>query len=159
MMNTHGMMFEAPRGVTEVEVTHGFAQVQIWLGRPDLVLARIETLRLIGDAGVSHKYLQLAPDGLALIVRDAQVAQLSQVLKTAGIKFDLNEKRSMILVKAPGIWEEKGMIASIMEAAISAGVEVDHVGDMHDRMYMVVRGEVAEDTAAKFRELLLGAQP
>ncbi len=47
------------------------------------------------------------------------------------------------------------MIASVMEAAISSGVEVDHVGDMHDRVYMVVRGEIAEDTAARFREELL----
>lgn len=152
-------MFEAPRGVTEVEVSHGFAQVQIWLGRPDLVLARIEALRVIAEAGISHKYLQLIPDGLALIIRDAQVSQLLEVLKAAKLKFDLNEGRSMILVKAPGIWEEKGMIASVMEAAISAGVEVDHVGDMHDRVYMVVRGEIAEDTAARFREQLLGVGP
>ncbi len=106
-MNTHGMMFEAPRGVTEVEVSHGFAQVQIWLGRPDLVLARIEALRVIAEAGISHKYLQLIPDGLALIIRDAQVAPLLEVLKAAELKFDLNEGRSMILVKAPGNWEER----------------------------------------------------
>jgi len=153
------MLFEAPRGVTEIEVSHGFAQVQTHLGGQDLAATRLQVLKLLADSNISHKYLQLTPEGLAFVIRDAQVVPAIEVLSAAGFKFELHEGRSIILVKAPGIWEEKGMIASVMEAAIASGVEVDHVGDMHDRMYMVVRGEVAEDTAAKFRRQVFGSKP
>jgi aspartokinase len=155
-MSPEQIQFEAPQGVTEIEVSHGFAQVQFRLERNALATARLSVLKLLSDEGVSHKYLQLTPDGLAMVVKDQQVQKVKDVLAKFSFDYDMNEGRSIILVKAPGIWEKKGMVASIMEAAIDSGVEVDHVGDMHDRMYMVVRGEVAESTAAKFREQLLG---
>ncbi|HEY3779696.1 MAG TPA: hypothetical protein VGL56_01335 [Fimbriimonadaceae bacterium] len=148
--------FEAPRGVSEIEVRHGFAQVHFVLGSRELTIKRLEVLKVIAEAGVSHKYLQLTQNGLALIIAEAQVAEMEELLNKAGITFELNKGRSMILVKSIGLWEEPGTIASIVEAAIASGVQVDHVGDMHDRMYMVVKGEVAEDTAAKFREHLTG---
>jgi aspartokinase len=148
--------FEAPRGVTEVSVSPGFAQVKIHVGRQDVVAARIEALRVLAEAGISHKYLQLTPEGLALIIRDDQVFKTKEALAAAKVNFELNEKRSLVLVSAPGIWEEKGVIASIMEAAIRSGVEVDHVGDMHDRMYMVIAGDVAVEAADRFRAQLLG---
>jgi aspartokinase len=148
--------FEAPRGVSEIEVRHGFAQVHFSLGGQELAVKRLEVLRVIAEAGISHKYLQLTQNGLAFIITEAQVPEMESVLREASIAFELNKGRSMVLVKSIGLWEEEGTIASIVEAAIASGVQVDHVGDMHDRMYMVVKGEVAEDTAAKFREHLTG---
>ena len=148
------MLFEAPLGVSEIKVRHGFAQIYVSVGKHDVATKRIEVLRILAEAEISHKYLQLTQDGLALIITEAQVPETEKALQDAGVKYELNPGRSIVLVKANGLWEEKGMIASVVEAAIATGVQVDHVGDMHDRMYMVVKGEVAEETAEKFRRHL-----
>lgn len=152
------MLFEAPRGVSEVEVRHGFAQIHVPVGQHDLTLKRLRALQVLAEAGISHKYLQLSQNGLSLIITEAQSPETEDALKKAGIKFELHKCRSIILVRAIGLWDESGTIASIVAAAVTAGVQVDHVGDMHDRMYLVVKGEVAEDTAAKFRDLLLAGK-
>lgn len=146
--------FEAQRGVSEVEVLHGFAQVHVPLGAGDIMQKRIHVLGILAENGISHKYLKLTQDGLAFIIREDQCEQVSTVLGNARIPFELNEGRSVVLVKAIGMWEERGMIASVLEAAIASGVHIDHVGDMHDRLFLVVQGELAEKTATNFRERL-----
>ena len=136
--------FELPRGVREIEVRHGFAQVHVRVSG-DLAAQRIEILRLLADAGISHKYLKLTIDGLAFIITDAQVEETKAALSKANAKFELNLGRSVILVHAIGMREEPGMLAKILQAATAAGVSPDHIGDMHDKMFMVVRTDSLQD--------------
>lgn len=42
------------------------------------------------------------------------------------------------MVHAVNIRDEEGLIAKIIKAAISTSAHVDHIGDMHDRLLMVV---------------------
>jgi aspartokinase len=143
---------ETRRGISEVEVRHGFAQIHLDLGREDLAARRISLLGLLADAGISHKYLQLTRSGLAFIITEEQVDAIRIALD--GRPYELNLERSIVLVNAVGMREERGMIASILQAAIASGVQIDHIGDMHNKMFMVVRGDVAEETAERFREQL-----
>lgn len=149
--------FELQRGVSEVEVRHGFAQAHVCL-KGDLASARIAILEALAEAGVSHKYLKLTQDGLAFIITESQVADTREVLDKAGVEYELNSGRSLVMVHAIGMREEPGMLATILEAAVASGVSADHIGDMHDKMFMVVRGELAEDAAARFRDVLMGTQ-
>jgi len=128
--------FELPRGVRDIEIRHGFAQVHVRVSG-DLAAQRIEVLRLLAEAGISHKYLKLTPDGLAFIITDGQVDQTRATLDKAGVDYELNTGRSVILVHAVGMREEPGMLARILQAATASGVNADHIGDMHDKMFMV----------------------
>jgi hypothetical protein len=56
--------------------------------------------------------------------------------------------RSIVLVHAVSIRDEEGMIAGIVNTAITNGIRIDHVGDMHDRMLMVVQREDADRLAS-----------
>jgi len=56
-----------------------------------------------------------------------------------------------VLVHAVSIRDEEGLIAGIVHTAIALGIRIDHVGDMHDRMLMVVQKEDAERLAAHVR--------
>jgi len=153
-MSSGEQRFELPRGVREIEVRTGFAQVHI-RSNGNLPLERIEILRILADAGISHKYLKLTLDGLAFIIADSQVDETKQALSNAGVDFEMNPGRSLILVHAIGMREEPGMLAKILQAATASGVSVDHIGDMHDKMFMVLRDEVAEDTASRIRNATL----
>lgn len=143
--------FESQRGVSRVEVRHGFAQVHVPLGSENLTLRRIEVLRILAEAGVSHKYLKLTLDGLAFIISGEQVERARGALEAHGIGYELNPDRSVILVHAIGMREEAGMIASILQAAIASGVHIDHIGDMHDKMFMVVEDHQAQEAAERLR--------
>ena len=43
-----------------------------------------------------------------------------------------------IMIHAVNIRDEEGLIAMVMREAISEGTAIDHVGDMHDRLLLVV---------------------
>jgi aspartokinase len=148
--------FEVRRGVTRIEVQHGFAQAHVLLGAGDLPAKRITVLGALAAAGVSHKYLKLTQDGLAFIFTADGEQEVGRVLGGIGVPFEINNGRSLVLVHAVGMREEPGMIASILEAAIGNGVAIDHVGDMHDKMFIVLASESAESTAEKFRKNLIG---
>jgi len=159
VMSPDGLQFETPRGVSKIEVRHGFAQIHINLDARDLPAARVHILRVLAEAGVSHKYLQLTQSGLALVIAEDDASLAEEVLKAAGVDFTLSKGRSLVLVHAVGMREEPGMIATILQAAIASGVQIDHIGDMHNKMFLVVQGGMAEETAQRFRSQLKKEQP
>jgi len=65
------------------------------------------------------------------------VDQTRATLDKVGVDYELSTGRSVILVHAVGMREEPGMLARILQAATASGVNADHIGDMHDKMFIV----------------------
>lgn len=116
---------------------------------------RLRIMDLVSKAGISIDFLKLTPSGMSFLVAEESADLLETVLLQCGDHFSVRRDRSIVLVYAVSIRDEEGLIAAIVRTAITNGIRVDHIGDMHDRMLMVVRNVDAERLAALYRETLL----
>ena len=140
--------FERRRGISGIEIRHGFAQVTVC--GPGEASLRLKVLQALADAGVSHKFLKLVPGGLSCIFPEELRPKAEQAL--AGMDHELAAGRSIVQVLSPNLRDEEGLLARIVQAAIDSGAAIHHMGDMHDRAYLVVATSEAERLAALVKE-------
>jgi aspartokinase len=147
--------FEKPRGVNRIEVRKGFAQVHVSRLAEPIVAERLRVLRAVADVDVSIDFLKLTPSGLSFIIAEDRSDAAESALAKTGTKFSLRKQRTIVLVHAVNIRDEEGLIAEIIRGAIASGAHVDHIGDMHDRVLMVVKDEDVERVSETFRRTLM----
>jgi len=140
--------FEKKRGVSRVEIRHGFAQVHVSRIPGNVMAERLKVLASVAAVGISIDFLKLTPSGMSFVVPGPVADKLAGAIEPLGIHFSVREDRSIVLVHAVSIRDEEGMIAGIVNTAITHGIRIDHVGDMHDRMLMVVQREDADRLAS-----------
>ena len=51
--------------------------------------------------------------------------------------------------------DEEGLIARVVSEVIGTGVRVDHLGDMHDRVLMVMDDRDADKVKVRLEETLI----
>lgn len=139
--------FEKKRGVSNVEVRHGFAQVHVSRFTCDVMRERLKVLDAVASVGISIDFLKLTPSGMSFVVPEQNGNVVDKALQPLGIHFTVRHDRSIVLVHAVSIRDEEGMIAGIVQTAIKNGIRIDHVGDMHDRMLLVVQKADADRLA------------
>ncbi len=106
--------------------------------------ARLQVLAAVAAAGISIDFLKLTPSGLSFLVPEGEADIVDKAVAPLGFHFSVRHDRSIVLVYAVSIRDEEGLIAGIVHTAIANDIRMDHVGDMHDRMLMVVRNEDAD---------------
>jgi aspartate kinase len=136
--------FEKRRGISRMEIRRGFAQVHVLGLAGDLHSGRLEVLRAIAIADISIDFLKLTPSGLSFLISNEVAEQAGYALREVAERWSLQQDRAIVLVHAVNIRDEEGMIARIVSAAIASGITLEHIGDMHDRMLMVVAEAEAE---------------
>lgn len=133
-----GTQFERQRGVSQIEVKRGYAQA-IVQGLPDPVEPnRLEVLRVAARVGVSVAFVKFLASGIAFLVADLDRETLRQALEEAGYGCVIQGNKVEILVHAVNIRDGQGLLASVIQAGIESGVSIDHIGDMHDKVLLVV---------------------
>ena len=153
MSLTHETEFEKRRGISSVEVRHGYARVHVSRIEHQLMKERMRAMEAVSDAEVSIDFLKLTPTGLSFIVPNSQADSVDKALAPTGLYFSVKRDRSIVLVHAVNIRDEEGMIANILKTTIATCTQVDHVGDMHDRLLMVVRTETVDAVLEQFRAI------
>ena len=136
--------FEKARGVSRVEVRLGSAQVQVTGLKEPVMAQRIEVLKAISEAGVSIDFLKLTPDGLSFLIAERMSTTVENALKGAKVCFEVGTGRSVVMIHAVNMRDEEGLIAQVIQRAISLGTRIEHISDMHDRMLLVVLSEDSE---------------
>jgi aspartokinase len=144
-------VFEKRRGISRVEVRRGYAQVHV--SQLADIAERLNVLEEVANAEVSIDFLKLTPTGLSFIVPEASADALQPVLERSGFKHAFRRDRSIVLVHAVNIRDEEGIVARIIRATFATGAHVDHIGDMHDRMLLVVRNEDVPQVVSRYREM------
>jgi len=109
---------------------------------------RLKVLASVASMGISIDFLKLTPSGMSFVVPEENGNRVSSAIEPLGVHFTVRHDRSIVLVHAVSIRDEEGMVAGIVHTAIANGIRIDHVGDMHDRMLMVVQKEDADRLAA-----------
>jgi aspartate kinase len=130
--------FEKPRGISGVERKEGFAQVHVSQLSEPMMDQRLRVLEAVAAAGVSIDFVKLTPSGMAFVIPEESAEQVERALTDLSVKFSIRRGRTVVLVHAVNMRDEEGLIARILERAIGSGARIDHVGDMHDRVLMVL---------------------
>lgn len=118
----------------------------------DVNVSRLSILEAVAGHGISIDFLKLTPTGLSFLVSQEQSERLKDVLTSAECTHEINLPRSIVLIYAVNIRDEEGMIAGIVQSMIETGANIDHLGDMHDRILAVVSADDASRIAAQFRD-------
>jgi len=141
--------FERPRGLSRVETRGGFCQVHVE-GLPEpLVPQRLQVLDAVAKEGISIDFLKLTPYGLSFVAPADRAADLGRVL---GDRAAVTTGRSVVSVHAVNIRDEEGLLAETIQEAIALGAQIDHVGDGHDRLLLVVGDADAERIERHFQK-------
>ena len=154
---SQGTEFEKQRGVNRVEVRHGFAQVHVSRIVGDLMTERLGVLKAVSDAGVSIDFLKLTQSGMSFLIGDDKCDEVERALQISELHYTVAPQRSIVLLHAVNMRDEEGLIAGIIRDTIASGAQVNHIGDMHDRMLMVLDTADAQRVADSFETAHLGA--
>ncbi len=136
--------FEKKRGIGKIDVRTGYAQVLVSRLEGEIVQARLRLLEAIKDAQIGIDFLKLTPSGLSCLVAESDSEKISQALQGHPLRLQIHHDRSIVLVHAVNMRDEEGLIARIVQKVIESGAPIDHLGDMHDRVLLVVPGAHAE---------------
>lgn len=148
--------FEKQRGIHSVDIREGFLRVHVSGLEPPLMPSRLKVLRLIADAQVSIDFLKFTASGLSFVAPMSAHAALEQALGLPGLKVSISSDRCILLVHAANMRDEEGLIAEIVSAVIASGGEVDHMGDMHDRVLLVLPRKDADRLAEMIQQRTAG---
>ncbi|HWD38266.1 MAG TPA: hypothetical protein VG944_05420 [Fimbriimonas sp.] len=148
--------FEKQRGISRVETRVGFCQVYVGQLSQPLSVHRLAVLRAIASSGISIDFLKLTPSGLSFVVPEGLRTTLVDVLQGLGVQHSTRPDRTIIMVHAVNMRDEEGLIAEIVESAIASGAQIDHIGDGHDHLLLVLSSEHAPQIAAHFEQTLMG---
>jgi aspartokinase len=145
--------------VSRVEVRDGFAQAIVDQLASPIGPARIAVLEAIALAGVSIDFLKLAPSGMSFLVPEDRAKAADSALADSGCRYRLESPRSIVMVHAVNMRDEEGLIARIVSTAIGSGLTLEHLGDMHDRMLIVLESGDARKLAEVVERSLKGVSP
>lgn len=137
-------LFERRRGISRVAVRSGLAQVHIGQLGESLSERRLDVLRVVAAAGISIDFLKLTQSGISFIIPADRSEQTEAALGATDFRFTVRVGRAIVEAHAVNMRDEEGLIARIVRSAIDEGVELDHIGDMHDRVLMVVPEAAAQ---------------
>ena len=151
-------VFDLRRGISKVEVRDGYAQAHIFDLSDPIVTSRIAVLDAIAKAKISIDFLKLTQDGLSFLVREEHSNLLAQTLNAIGVQHSVKPGQHILLVHAVNMRDEEGLIARVVNEAIASRVKVEHIGDMHDRMLMVVDATQSSPLKAHLESALSSAR-
>lgn len=148
--------FEKPRGVSRVEVRDGYAQAIVEGLTPNSSEERLLVLKSMADAGVSIDFLKLASTWLSYLVPAHKAPIVDSAMQSLGVSYQIHAPRSIVMVHAVNMRDEEGLISQIVSTAIGTGLTLEHLGDMHDRMLIVLESDDAQKLASQLSVHLAG---
>jgi len=147
--------FEKQRGVSLVETRGGFCQVHVFDLSQPLMAQRLYVLRAVAESDISIDFMKLTPAGMSFLAPQELSKKLEATLEDIGVAHSIRNDRAIVMVHAVNIRDEEGLIAEIVQSAISAGAQIDHIGDGHDRLLLVVAAQHVERIASHFERSLI----
>lgn len=148
--------FEKQRGISQVEVRGGFAQVHVSQVRENIHEHRLQVLKAVREAAVSVDFLKLTPSGLSFLIAESHSGDIEKALTPLNFHCSIRKDRCVILVHAVNMRDEEGLTAQVVQRAIASGAMIDHISDMHDRMLIVAEMKYAQSLQNLFSEVANG---
>lgn len=135
--------FEKARGINRIDIREGYVgALVINLGDP-VMESRLAVLKCVKEKGISMDFLKFTRDGLSFLIKEADFQAAKEAFEMAGVEYVLRPDESLLVVHAVNMRDEEGLVARIVSEVIATGERIDHMGDMHDRLMMVMSREDA----------------
>lgn len=150
--------FEKARGVNKIEIRTGFASARITGLGDDVTKQRLAILNKVYDQEISLDFLKFSADGMSFVVPDYRREELIQVLENCCTSFEVKPNRAVLIVYAVNMRDEEGLVASIVSQVIEFGANIEHLGEMHDRLLMLMGMSGAEKARDGLKARYPGAQ-
>jgi len=147
--------FEKQRGISRVEIRDGFAQIHISQLPDPLMDARLEILQVLADNNISIDFLKLTQTGLAFLVQERSADQVATLLASKVPHHSVHRDQSIVMVSAVNMRDEEGLLARVVAVSIGCGVQIDHLGDMHDQLLIVTSRDGAREIAGAVKDQLM----
>ena len=144
--------FEKPRGISKVEIRTGLSRAYITDLPTPVMESRLEVLARMRDAGVSIDFLKFAHDAVSFVASEGDHEALVAALKGLKATIEIESGSCIVSVHAVNMQDEEGLVAQIVSQVIASGEDVDHVGDMHDRLLLVTDIETGKRLAAMLKK-------
>ena len=150
--------FEKERGVTAVQVTRGIAHATIELPAENLPAERLALLQSLAAEGIPVFLVKLHPTGLSFALRQEQVENGVRLLEQRGVSHVVLRDLGLVSVIAGAMRDLSGVMSSIYEALVEAGVAVRQTGDAYNAVLCLVSGsDVAKSSHALHARFSLDA--
>lgn len=144
--------FEKRRGISQVVVNPGFLQIHLFGLAEPVIQSRLDVLGQLKDAEINIHFLKLTPDGLSFMTDSTDIETLQRLLP-AQEQIQIHEC-SVVLVHAVNMRDEEGLVARVIATAIACGAQMEHVGDMHDRLMIAASVADANRIASELTTVL-----
>jgi len=118
----------------------------------------LRVLKAVNEAGISVDFLKLTPTGLSFLVTNSCAEGVATAIQPVASDSSIRPERAIVLVHAVNIRDEEGLIGHIVREVIETGTTIDHIGDMHDRLLMIVSAKDAPRLEKLLAEKLLAGQ-
>lgn len=137
--------FEKRRGINRVETRDGLDRIHVSGLAEPVMDSRMRVLKAIADAKISIDFLKFTASGMSFIAADTLHDEIKSCLTGLGVQFSIHRDRCILLIHAANLRDEEGLIARIVSEVIASGSAVDQLGDMHDRILLVVEKQDADE--------------
>ncbi|MDI9635593.1 hypothetical protein QPK87_14005 [Kamptonema cortianum] len=145
--------FEKARGVNRIEMRTGLAGVLISQLKNPVAESRLEVLEAVFESQTNIDFLKLTPDGMTFVCPESATEKLVYALTSAGVTHEIRSGRSVLSVHAVNMRDEEGLVAKIVSEVIASGAQIEHLGDMHDRVLILMPSNQAEAAASHLKAL------
>ena len=117
-----------------------------------MVPSRLAALQSVAELGVSIDFLKLTPYGMSFVAPADRAEDLEKALSGGSAKASVSTDRSIVSIHAVNIRDEEGLLAEVVQEAIALKAQIDHVGDGHDRLLLVVGDSDAARIERHFKQ-------
>jgi aspartokinase len=87
---------------------------------------------------------------MSFVAAEADQPALEAALK--GTSAEVEGGCCVVIVHAVNMQDEEGLVAKIVSEVIASGENVDHIGDMHDRVLLVASQKTGERLVKKLEK-------
>jgi len=145
--------FEKGRGLNQIEIRRGFASARVELDADANPSTRLVALKALSKAAISIDFLKFTHDGFSFVVAESDSQRLIDCLTANNYGHEVITDRCVLMAHAVNMRDEEGMVSRIVSDVIASGVSIEHMGEMHDRLLMLMSREDAEHAVNRLREL------
>jgi aspartokinase len=147
--------FEKDPGVTEVQVEREIVHAAISLASENLTGERLRVLQALASAQIPLFLIKMQPTGLSFALHERFVEASENILKGAGVGYNLTRNLAMVSPVAGAMRDLSGIMAQIYEALVIADVTILQTGDSYNAVHCLVPAHDADRAAESLRKQLL----
>jgi|GEM_PF-684906 len=147
--------FERERGVYALEIMRGVAHAVIEVGEDAGRNGRIlRVFSTLASAGVPVFLVKMHRTAVTLAFTGADCDKALAALSSNGLKVDIRQKLSLVIVRAASMRDLHGVMVAIADSLFAAGARLHETGDSHNSVQCLIdesrAAEAERELCARF---------